>query len=98
VHTVAQVLVGSAAGTLFAFAWHAAVSAFLCPLFPTIERWGVCRALLIRDSSSVPNAMQLEVLATQSALARACKAGEARADVWIVPQYDAVMKHKNKSA
>lgn len=65
-HTVNQVLIGALIGTLTGFVWFFFVHSILTPyVFPKIVSWKISEALLIRDTSLIPNILFFEYTATR---------------------------------
>ncbi|GAU97520.1 hypothetical protein RvY_08801 [Ramazzottius varieornatus] len=59
-HSSSQVLLGSSIGIVLGTVWYLIVGSYLIPLFPVIASWRVCEALLIRDTTLIPNIFLFE--------------------------------------
>eukprot|EP00246_Nothoceros_aenigmaticus_P009016 TRINITY_DN24304_c0_g1_i1.p1 TRINITY_DN24304_c0_g1~~TRINITY_DN24304_c0_g1_i1.p1 ORF type:complete len:267 (-),score=15.15 TRINITY_DN24304_c0_g1_i1:481-1206(-) len=59
-HSLEQVIAGGTAGIIFGAGWFYVVQRKIAHYFPRLQTWGICRYLLIKDSSHIRNVLLFE--------------------------------------
>jgi len=65
-HSVDQVSSGAVIGAVVGAIWFGVVHVGLTPYFPAIVNWRICEALLIRDTTLIPNILWFEYQRTRT--------------------------------